>query len=44
MTTMIVIIGGGAAGCFATICMKERMPEAYVYVYERGSRLPAKMA
>ena len=34
MTTRIAIIGGGAAGCFAAICLKERMPEACVTVYE----------
>lgn len=44
MTTMIVIIGGGAAGCFAAICLKERIPKACVTVYERGNQLPAKVA
>ena len=44
MTTRIAIIGGGAAGCFAAICLKERMPEACVTVYENGNKLPAKVA
>ena len=44
MTTRIAIIGGGAAGCFAAICLKERMPEAFVTVYESGNKLLAKVA
>lgn len=44
MTTRIAIIGGGAAGCFAAICLKERMPEACVTVYESGNKLLAKVA
>lgn len=44
MTTRIAIIGGGAAGCFAAIYLKERMPEACVTVYESGNKLPAKVA
>lgn len=44
MTTKIAIIGGGAAGCFAAICLKERMPEACVTIYESGNKLLAKVA
>lgn len=44
MTTRIAIIGGGAAGCFAAICLKERMPEACVTIYESGNKLLAKVA
>ena len=44
MTTRIAIIGGGAAGCFAAIRLKERMPEACVTVYESGNKLLAKVA
>lgn len=44
MTTRIAIIGGGAAGCFAAICLKEHMPEACVTVYESGNKLLAKVA
>lgn len=44
MTTRIAIIGGGAAGCFAAICLKERMPGACVTVYESGNRPLAKVA
>ncbi len=40
----IVIIGGGAAGCFAAIELKRRMLEARVTVCESGSRLLAKVA
>lgn len=44
MTTRIAIIGGGAAGCFAAIYLKEGMPKACVTVYESGNKLPAKVA
>ena len=40
----IAIIGGGAAGCFAAIHIKQRCPAAEVTVYEGGSRLLAKVA
>ncbi len=40
----IAIIGGGAAGCFAAIELKRRMPETRVTVCENGSRLLAKVA
>lgn len=40
----IAIIGGGAAGCFAAIEIKRRMPQARVTVYESGKKLLAKVA
>lgn len=40
----IAIIGGGAAGCFAAINIKKRMPRARVAIYESGQRLLAKVA
>lgn len=40
----IAIIGGGAAGCFASIELKRRMPDARVTVYESGRKLLAKVA
>lgn len=40
----IAIIGAGAAGCFAAVEIKRRMPEAEVVVYESGSRALAKVA
>ena len=39
-----VIIGGGAAGCFAAIEVARRCPDARVAVLERGSRPLAKVA
>lgn len=42
--TDIAIIGGGAAGCFASIELKRRAPRARVTVYEGGSRPLAKVA
>ncbi len=40
----IAIIGGGAAGCFAAINLKRRLPEAAVTVYESGKTPLAKVA
>lgn len=40
----IAIIGGGAAGFFAAIRVKERSPEATVDIYERGQKVLAKVA
>ena len=40
----VIIIGAGAAGCFAAIEIKRRCPEAAVTVLERGSKPLAKVA
>lgn len=40
----IIIIGAGAAGCFAAIEIKRRLPEAAVTVLERGKKPLAKVA
>jgi hypothetical protein len=40
----IAIVGAGAAGCFAAIHLKRRLPEAAVTVYESGRRPLAKVA
>lgn len=40
----IAVIGAGAAGCFAAIHIKEKMPEAEVVVYEAGSKPLRKLA
>jgi len=40
----IIIIGAGAAGCFAAIEIKHRCPDANVTVLERGSKALAKVA
>lgn len=40
----IAIIGAGAAGCFAAVEIKRRLPEAAVVVYEGGSKALAKVA
>ena len=40
----IVIIGAGAAGCFAAIEVKRRCPEAEVTVLEKGTKPLAKVA
>ena len=34
----IAVIGAGAAGCFAAIGIKRRLPEADVTIYEGGKR------
>lgn len=40
----VAVIGGGAAGCFAAVNMKEMNPDLDVTVYEAGSELLAKVA
>lgn len=40
----IAVIGGGAAGCFASIEIKRRMSDARVTVYESGRKVLAKVA
>ena len=40
----IAIVGAGAAGCFAAVEIKRRMPHSRVTVYERGKRPLAKVA
>lgn len=40
----IAIIGGGAAGCFAAIQIKQRLPQATVTIYESQQRALAKVA
>lgn len=40
----IAIIGGGAAGCFAAINIRRRLPQAEVTVYESGKKLLTKVA
>lgn len=44
MTHQIAIIGAGAAGCFAAINIKRRLPSAQVTIYEAGTRPLAKLA
>lgn len=44
MKNNIAIIGAGAAGCFAAIETKRRMPSAQVTIYEAGTRPLAKLA
>lgn len=44
MKKTIAIIGAGAAGCFAAIELKRRMPDLDVVVYERGRRALAKVS
>ena len=43
-TCCIAIVGGGAAGFFAAIRMKERFPLASVDIYERAQKVLAKVA
>ena len=40
----VAIIGGGAAGFFAAIRVKERLPHASVDIYERAQKVLAKVA
>lgn len=40
----VAVIGGGAAGCFAAVNMKEMNPDLNVTVYEAGPVLLAKVA
>ena len=44
MNNRIVIIGAGAAGCFAAIEVKRRCPEVEVTVLEKGTKPLAKVA
>lgn len=44
MKNQIAIIGAGAAGCFAAINIKRRLPSAQVTIYEGGTRPLAKLA
>ncbi|MCH5306569.1 MAG: NAD(P)/FAD-dependent oxidoreductase [Prevotella sp.] len=38
------VIGGGAAGFFTAICLKEQMPQMDVTIFERSQRVLAKVA
>lgn len=40
----VCIVGGGAAGCFAAICIKESAPDIEVAVFEAGKKMLAKVA
>ena len=40
----IAVIGAGAAGCFAAIELKRRLPDAEITVYEAQNRALAKVA
>jgi len=40
----IGVVGAGAAGCFCSILLKRKMPEAVVEVFEAGKRPLAKVA
>ena len=40
----IAVVGGGAAGFFLSICLKERLPEAEVTIFERSQKVLAKVA
>lgn len=44
MKNQIAIIGAGAAGCFAAINIKRRLPSTQVTIYEGGTRPLAKLA
>lgn len=39
----VAVIGGGAAGFFAAIHVKENFPESHVTIYEKSSKLLAKV-
>lgn len=39
----IAIIGGGAAGFFLAVCLKERVPDADVCIFEKSKRVLAKV-
>lgn len=39
----VAVIGGGAAGFFAAICVKENYPDAYVVIFEKSRRVLAKV-
>ena len=40
----VAVVGGGAAGFFLSICLKERLPEAEVTIFERSQKVLAKVA
>ena len=42
--TRTAIIGGGAAGFFLAVCLKEMMPEMDVTIFESGSKVLRKVA
>ncbi len=42
--TKTAIIGGGAAGFFLAVCLKEMMPEMEVTIFESGSKVLRKVA
>lgn len=44
MKKTVSIIGGGAAGCFCAVQLKRQCPDLRVVVYERSTRLMAKLA
>ena len=39
----VAVIGGGAAGFFAAICVRENYPQARVTIFERSQKLLAKV-
>ena len=39
----VAVVGGGAAGFFLSICLKERLPEAEVTIFERSQKVLAKV-
>ncbi|MCS7073125.1 MAG: NAD(P)/FAD-dependent oxidoreductase [Bacteroidia bacterium] len=39
----VVIVGGGAAGCFAAIAAKEKNPNSTVYLLEKSNQLLSKV-
>ncbi len=43
MENKIAVIGGGAAGFFYAVNLKERMPEADVCIFEKGRKVLAKV-
>ncbi len=44
MTPKVAIIGGGAAGFFLAITLKERCPQAEITIFEKSQRVLAKVA
>lgn len=40
----VAVVGAGAAGCFAAIMIKRKLPKANVIIYESGSKALAKVA
>ena len=39
----VAIIGGGAAGFFCAVCLKEALPEAEVTIFERSTKVLGKV-